>query len=74
MEKYDSLLSFNGFRISHSNIDFNGPIGQNMQFGIDASGEINKITNTFHLLLNVEVGDDKNGISIKINANADFTI
>lgn len=74
MEKYDSRLSFNGFKITHSNIDFNGPIGKNLQFGIDASGEINKNTNNFHLLLNVEVGDDKNGISIKVNANADFEI
>jgi preprotein translocase subunit SecB len=74
MEKYDSLLSFNGFKITSSSIDFKGPIGQNMNFGIDASGEINKNTNVFHLVLNVEVTDDKNGLLIKVNATADYKI
>lgn len=75
MEKaIDSLLSFSGFKITHSSIDFNGPIGQNMNFGIDASGEINKNTNIFQLWLKVEVTDDQAGLNIKVDASAEYKI
>lgn len=74
MEKYDSLLSFNGFKIIKSEIEFMGKIGLNMNFGIEASGEINKLTNIFHLMLNVNVSDDQGGLAITVNAVSDFTI
>ena len=75
MEKpIDSLLSFSGFKIVHSSIDFNGPIGQNMNFGIDASGEINKSTNVFLLWLKVHVTDDIASLNIKVDASAEYKI
>jgi preprotein translocase subunit SecB len=75
MEKAkNSLLSFSGFKIVHSSIDLNGPIGQNMNFGLDASGEINKSTEVFHLKLKIEVKDDLDGLLIKVDSFADFKI
>jgi preprotein translocase subunit SecB len=75
MEKAkNSLLSFSGFKILHSSIDFNGRIGKNMNFGLDASGEINKTTEVFHLKLKIEVKDDLEGLLIKVDSFADFKI
>ena len=75
MEKaQESLLSFTGFLITHSKIDIKGPVGNKMDISLDASGEIRKEENIFHLALKVNVVDDLEKLFIEVKAETDFKI
>ncbi len=45
-----------------------------MSIGLDASGEINKAEGKFHLKLNVHVSDEDRGLSVEVDACADYLI
>ncbi|MGV8090768.1 MAG: protein-export chaperone SecB [Mangrovibacterium sp.] len=73
-EAKDSRLSFTGFRIKRSVIDIKGPIGKKMNIGLEASGEIKKSENKFHLKLNVHVSDENEGLTVEVDAYADYKL
>jgi len=75
MEKAtESKLSFLNFRISKSKFEVDNTYGKKLNIEMNASGELNKAEKQFHLLLQVKVKDDKGGLSIEIDAHADYKL
>lgn len=70
----ESLLSFSGFLITHSRIDIKGIVGNKMNISLDASGEIRKEEEIFHLALKVSVVDDLEKMFVEVKAETDFRI
>lgn len=75
MEKaIDSKLSFEGFKINNSRIDIKGTVGPEMNIGLDASGEIKKAEQVFHLTLKVQIEDSLKGMFIEVLASSDYKL